>query len=119
MVGPIFDTMVAHYLLHPDNNRRSMDVLAENELGYTPMSITELIGKKGKNQKSMREVEIPVVCEYACEDTDVTLQLKEYFEPELKKGKEFDIFKNVEMPLIPVLAEMEEEGVNLGCRFIA
>ena len=113
VVGPIFDTMVAHYLLHPDNNRRSMDVLAENELGYTPMSITELIGKKGKNQKSMREVEIPVVCEYACEDTDVTLQLKEYFEPELKKGKEFDIFKNVEMPLIPVLAEMEEEGVNL------
>ena len=113
MIGPLFDTMVAHYLLHPDNNRRSMDVLAENELGYTPMSITELIGKKGKNQKSMREVEIPVACEYACEDTDVTLQLKEYFEPELKKGKEFDIFKNVEMPLIPVLAEMEEEGVNL------
>jgi DNA polymerase-1 len=111
--GPLFDTMVAHYLLHPDNNRRSMDVLAENELGYTPMSITELIGKKGKTQKSMREVPVDQACEYACEDTDITLQLKELFEPELKKGKVFELFRDVEMPLILVLSEMEEHGVNL------
>tara|TARA_R110002050_G_scaffold41242_1_gene100074 strand:+ start:72917 stop:75712 length:2796 start_codon:yes stop_codon:yes gene_type:complete len=113
VAGPLFDTMVAHYLLHPDNNRRSMDILAENELGYTPMPISELIGKKGKNQKTMREVEIPVACEYACEDTDITLQLKEYFEPELKQGKEISLFNEIEMPLIPVLADMEEEGVYL------
>jgi len=113
VVGPLFDTMVAHYLLHPDNNRRSMDVLAENELGYSPMPITELIGKKGKNQKSMREVAIDVACEYACEDTDITLQLKEVFEPQLAKGKEINLFNEIEMPLITVLADMEEEGVNL------
>jgi len=113
VTGPLFDTMVAHYLLHPDNNRRSMDILAENELGYSPMSITELIGKKGKNQKSMREIEVSVACEYACEDTDITLQLKKYFEPEMKKGKEMELFTDVEMPLILVLADMEEEGVNL------
>ncbi|MGB0391400.1 MAG: DNA polymerase I [Salibacteraceae bacterium] len=111
--GPLFDTMVAHYLLHPDNNRRSMDVLAENELGYSPMSITELIGKKGKNQKTMREVDVSVAAEYACEDTDITLQLKELFEPELKKGLEYELFTNVEMPLVSVLGEMEEEGVHL------
>ena len=90
-----------------------MDVLAENELGYAPMPITDLIGKKGKNQKSMRDVDVETLCEYACEDTDITLQLKEYLEPELKKGKEMTIFSDVEMPLITVLAEMEEEGVNL------
>lgn len=111
--GPLFDTMVAHYLLHPDNNRRSMDVLAENELNYQPVSITELIGKKGKDQKSMRDVEVAIAAEYACEDTDITLQLKEYFEPELKKGKEMEIFRDVEMPLITVLASMEEQGINL------
>ena len=118
LTGPLFDTMVAHYLLNPDNNRRSMDVLAENELGYSPMPITELIGKKGKNQKSMREVEVPIACEYACEDTDITLQLKEYFEPEMKKGKEMGIFTDVEMPLITVLADMEEEGVNLDAKML-
>lgn len=118
VVGPLFDTMVAHYLLHPDNNRRSMDVLAENELNYVPMSITELIGKKGKNQKSMREVPVDLACEYACEDTDITLQLKELFEPELKKGKEYEIFRDVEMPLILVLGDMEEEGVNLDTKLL-
>ena len=111
--GPLFDTMVAHYVLHPDENRRNMDILAENELNYSPMSITELIGKKGAKQKSMREVDVKVACEYACEDTDITLQLKEKFEPLLKQGKEFDLFQNVEMPLITVLGEMEEEGVHL------
>lgn len=116
--GPLFDTMVAHYLLHPDNNRRSMDVLAENELGYVPMSITELIGKKGKLQKSMRDVPIDQASEYACEDTDITLQLKELFEPELKKGKEYELFQDVEMPLILVLSEMEEQGVNLDTKLL-
>ena len=84
--GPLFDTMVAHYLLHPDNNRRSMDILAENELNYSPMSITELIGKKGKSQKTMREVDVAIVSEYACEDADITLQLKELFDVQLKEG---------------------------------
>ncbi len=116
--GPLFDTMVAHYLLHPDNNRRSMDVLAENELGYSPQSITELIGKKGKDQKSMRDIEVAEVCEYACEDADITLQLKAFFEPQLKKGKEIDIFRDVEMPLVLVLADMEEEGVNLDVKLL-
>jgi DNA polymerase-1 len=111
--GPLFDTLVAHYLLHPDNNRRSMDVLAENELGYAPMPITELIGKKGKDQKSMRDVAVETACEYACEDTDITLQLKELFLFELEKGNEIKLFREVEMPLINVLADMEEEGVNL------
>jgi DNA polymerase-1 len=116
--GPLFDTMVAHYLLHPDNNRRSMDVLAENELGYSPQSITELIGSKGKDQKSMRDVAVDVVAEYACEDADITLQLKEYFEAEMKKGKEMSIFEEVEMPLVTVLADMEEEGVNLDVELL-
>lgn len=111
--GPLFDTMVAHYILHPDNNRRSMDALAELELNYSPMPITELIGPKGKNQKSMRDVDVAIACEYACEDTDVTLQLKGIFESQLKEGKEFELFQNVEMPLVPVLGEMEEEGVHL------
>lgn len=118
VVGPLFDTMVAHYLLHPDNSRRSMDVLAENELNYSPMSITELIGKKGKNQKSMREVDVAIASEYACEDADITLQLKELFEPELKKGLEIELFQNVEMPLLSVLGEMEEEGVHLDVNML-
>lgn len=111
--APLFDTMVAHYLLHPDNNRRSMDVLAENELNYQPKSIVELIGKKGKNQKSMRDVAVAEVAEYAVEDTDVTFQLKEKLAPELGKGKEQELFETMEMPLVQVLGQMEEEGVNL------
>ncbi len=111
--GPLFDTMVAHYILHPDDNRRSMDALAEVELNYTPMPITDLIGPKGKDQKSMRDVEVALACEYACEDTDITLQLKEVFESQLKEGKEFELFQNVEMPLVTVLGEMEQEGVHL------
>ncbi|MFT4752544.1 MAG: DNA polymerase-1 [Salibacteraceae bacterium] len=111
--GPIFDTMVAHYLLHPDNNRRSMDVLAENELNYSPMSIIDLIGKKGKGQKSMREVDVAIISEYACEDADITLQLKQLFSSLLKEGKEIELFQEMEMPLVSVLGEMEEEGINL------
>lgn len=117
--GSLFDTMVAHYLLHPDNSRRSMDILAENELNYTPMSITELIGKKGKNQKSMREVDVSLASEYACEDTDVTLQLKELFQPQLKDGLELKLFNDVEMPLVSVLGEMEEEGVHLDANMLS
>lgn len=117
--GPLFDTMVAHYLLYPDNNRRSMDVLAENELNYIPMPITDLIGPKGKNQKRMRDIDIDIVTEYACEDADITLQLKYKFESQLKKGKEITLFNTVEMPLILVLGEMEEAGVRIDTTLLA
>lgn len=116
---PLFDTMVAHYLLESDNNRRSMDVLAETYLKYKPQSITELIGKKGKNQKSMRDVPVEEVVEYAGEDADITLQLKSTFAPELAKGKEEGIFKDLEMPLIKVLSDMEMQGVKLDTNMLA
>lgn len=111
--GPFFDTMVAHYLLEPETNRRGMDYLAETYLNYKPVSITELIGEKGKNQKSMRSVAVETVSDYACEDADITLQLKEKFEPLLKENGVFDLFTKVECPLIGVLAAMENEGINL------
>jgi DNA polymerase I len=111
--GPLFDTMVAHYLLESDNNRRSMDILAETYLNYRPVPISDLIGPKGKNQKSMRAVDPAIVAEYAGEDADITLQLKAYFEKELAKGREINIFNDIEMPLIYVLSAMEVEGVNL------
>lgn len=110
--GPYFDTMIAHYLLQPDM-RHNMDVLAETYLNYQPVSIETLIGKKGRNQLSMRNVEIEKVKEYAVEDADITLQLKHYFEPELKKSDTWKLFNDVEMPLVPVLASMEAEGIKL------
>ncbi len=115
---PMFDTMVAHYLLESDNNRRSMDVLAETLLGYKPQSITELIGKKGKNQKSMRDVPVEQVVEYAGEDADITLALYEYLKEELAKGKEKELFETLEMPLISVLSDMEMEGVKLDAEML-
>ncbi|MAX81865.1 MAG: DNA polymerase I [Crocinitomicaceae bacterium] len=111
--GKMFDTMIAHYLLHPDMNRRNMDVLAETYLNYKPVSITELIGKKGKNQKSMRDLAPEEVSDYACEDADITLQLKEHFAPELEASNAKKLFDEVEMPLVPVLSDMEQEGINL------
>ena len=112
--GKFFDTMIAHYLLEPDQKHK-MDVLAENYLGYSPQAIEELIGKKGKNQGNMRDVEIEKVVEYAAEDADITFQLKEIFEKELSDSNIRKLFDEVEMPLIPVLASMEYEGINLDC----
>lgn len=110
--GPFFDTMIAHYLLQPDM-RHNMDVLAETYLSYQPVSIEELIGKKGRNQLSMRTVDIEKVKEYAGEDADITLQLKHVFEPKLKETGTYKLFDQVEMPLVPVLASMEAEGIKL------
>ncbi len=110
--GPIFDTMLAHYLLQPDL-RHNMDYLSETYLNYKPESIENLIGKKGKKQLSMRDVDIERVKEYAAEDADITFQLKQVFEPELKEAGIRDLFDKIEMPLVPVLASMEAEGVKL------
>ncbi len=109
--GISFDTMLAHYLIDPDT-RHNMDVLAENYLQYSPVPIETLIGK-GKNQSSMREVEIEKVAEYAAEDADVTLQLKSVFVPILKKDNLEELFNKVEMPLVEVLADVERNGVKI------
>ncbi len=110
--GKLFDTMIAHYLLEPDK-RHNMDVLAETYLKYKPVSIETLIGKKGKGQQTMRQVDKNLVKEYAVEDADVTFQLKEVFELMLHATNTLDLFNNVEMPLVEVLTEMETEGVKL------
>jgi len=115
--GKLFDTMLAHYLINPDM-RHNMDVLAETYLNYTPISITELIGKKGKNQLSMRQVALEQQTEYAVEDTDVTLQLKEYFEKELEEAGTRKLFDEIEVPLLRVLGAMELEGINLDVPFL-
>ena len=115
--GPMFDTMIAHYLINPDM-RHNMDVLAETYLNYSPQSITELIGKKGKNQGSMRDVPLELITEYAVEDADITLQLKQHFEPELKEANTENLFKEIEIPLVQVLADMELEGINLDEDFL-
>ncbi len=106
-----FDTMLAHYLIDPDT-RHGMDVLAENYLNYSPVSIETLIGK-GKNQGSMRDVEVEKVAEYAAEDADVTFQLKNIFVPILKKDNLEELFNKVEMPLVEVLADVERNGVKI------
>jgi len=110
--GPIFDTMVAHYLLQPEL-RHNMDYLAEIYLNYQTIHIEELIGPKGKNQKNMREVSSELICPYAAEDADITLQLKKVLEPEILKNNLEYLCYEVEMPLIPVLAEMEWTGVSI------
>lgn len=115
--GKLFDTMIAHYLINPDM-RHNMDVLAETYLNYTPISITELIGKKGKNQLSMRDVPLEKQTEYAVEDADITLQLKEHFEKELNEANTQKLFDEIEIPLLRVLADMELEGINLDKDFL-
>jgi DNA polymerase-1 len=115
--GKLFDTMLAHYLINPDM-RHNMDVLAETYLNYTPVSITELIGKKGKNQGSMRDVPLEQQTEYAVEDADITLQLKEHFEKELGEANTQKLFDDIEIPLLRVLAAMELEGINLDVKFL-
>jgi DNA polymerase-1 len=116
--GVLFDTMLAHYLIDADA-RHGMDVLAENYLQYSPVSITELIGKKGKTQGSMRDVAVDVVKEYAAEDADITLQLKEVFEPMLIATQASDLASKVENPLVYVLADMEFEGVKIDKEVLA
>ena len=115
--GPLFDTMIAHYLINPDM-RHGMDILAETYLNYQPVSITKLIGKKGKNQLSMRDVPIRDQTEYAVEDADITLQLKKHFIEELKKGNVIKLFNEIELPLVSVLTAMEIEGINLNTEFL-
>lgn len=115
--GRLFDTMIAHYLINPDM-RHNMDVLSETYLKYSPQPIENLIGKKGKNQKSMREVELELVKEYAVEDADITYQLKEVFEPILKETQTRELFDQIEIPLVPVLASMEAEGIRLDVEFL-
>jgi len=110
--GPIFDTMIAHYLLQPEL-RHNMDYLAEIYLSYQTIHIDELIGAKGKNQKSMRDISPEVVCPYAAEDADITLQLKNILEPEIQKNNLDFLCYDVEMPLVLVLAEMETTGVGI------
>ena len=116
--GPFFDTMIAHYLISPDM-RHGMDVLSETYLKYSPIPIEKLIGKKGKNQLSMRTVDLQDQTEYAVEDADVTMQLKELFVDKLKEASTFDLFKDIEIPLVQVLSAMEIEGINLDIESLA
>ncbi len=113
--GKLFDTMLAHYLLQPDM-RHNMDVLSETYLNYRPLSIETLIGKKGKGQKSMRDVPADILMAYACEDAHVTQKLREVFEPELEKFGLTGLFDKLETPLIYVLTDMESQGVKLDTR---
>jgi len=115
--GKLFDTMIAHYLINPDM-RHNMDILSETYLKYAPKSIEELIGKKGKNQKSMRDVPLEEIKEYAVEDADVTLQLKEIFTVELDKTETKKLFEEIEIPLVKVLADMEKEGIRVDVDFL-
>ncbi|MCO4819895.1 MAG: DNA polymerase I [Bacteroidetes bacterium] len=116
--GKLFDTMLAHYLIEPDQ-RHNMDYLAETYLGYKPISITDLIGKKGKNQLSFDTVPLDKATEYAVEDADITLQLKEAFGPSLVSEEVRSVFDRIEIPLIKVLGRMEREGVNVNTAFLA
>jgi len=115
--GKLFDTMIAHYLINPDM-RHTMDMLAETYLNYQPVSITELIGKKGKNQLSMRVIPIADQTEYAVEDADITFQLKQLFTGELESGNVTKLFNDIELPLVSVLTAMEIEGININTDFL-
>jgi DNA polymerase I len=117
-VGPFFDTMIAHYLLKPDQ-RHGMDVLANNYLSYKPISIETLIGKKGKNQKSMLEIPADLIKDYAAEDADITFQLYQIFETAIKKEKLESLFYDIEIPLSIVLMEMENEGICLDTKSLS
>ena len=115
--GKLFDTMIAHYLINPDM-RHNMDILSETYLKYSPKSIEDLIGKKGKNQLSMRDVPLEDIKEYAVEDADITLQLKENFTLELDKTETKKLFDEIEIPLVKVLAAMEKEGIRVDVDFL-
>lgn len=118
LAGPLFDTMIAHYVLQPEL-RHNMDYLAEIYLNYQTIHIDELIGPKGKNQKNMRDLSPLQVYKYACEDADVTLKLKKKLEAELSLSTAHDLFYNIEMPLLPVLAYMEYNGVCIDTEALA
>lgn len=115
--APLYDTMIAHYLVEPDM-KHGMDYLSETYLGYTPVHIEELIGKKGKNQGSMRDVPIDKIKEYAAEDADITFQLKQVLSPMVEKHEVEGVLKDIELPLIPVLADMEYEGVKIDVDYL-
>lgn len=110
--GPAFDTMIAHYLINPES-KQNMDYLANHYLSYQPISIETLIGKKGKNQGNMRDLVPEEISDYACEDADITFQLKQILEPEIQKEHLKVLFYEMEMPLIEVLKEMEEQGIAI------
>jgi DNA polymerase-1 len=110
--GPMFDTMIAHYLINPEY-RHNLNYLAETYLNYQTIHIEELIGNKGKNQLNMRQVSLDLVVDYAAEDADISLKLKNIFEKSIEKDNFSDLFYNIEMPLVPVLADMEDAGVRL------
>ena len=112
VTAPTFDTMIAHYLINADS-KHGMDFLSEFYLSYQPVSITELLGKKGKNQKNMSELLPEEVYDYACEDADITFQLKQIFEPEVQKEHLKELFYDMEMPLVEVLKCMEQEGITI------
>ncbi len=115
--APLYDTMIAHYLVEPDM-KHGMDYLSETYLGYTPVHIEELIGKKGKNQGSMRDVPVDKIAEYAAEDADITFQLKQVLAPMVEKHEVDGVLKDIELPLIPVLADMEYEGVKIDVDYL-
>ena len=117
IAGNIFDTMLAHYVLEPEG-KRNMDALSAKYLGYAPVSITELIGKKGKGQGTMRDVELGKIKEYAAEDADITLQLKNIFLPQIKTKAVEKVFYEVENPLVKVLTDMEFEGIRIDENFL-
>ena len=118
LAAPMFDTMIAHYVLQPEQ-KHNMDILAETLLGYQTIHIDELIGPKGKSQKNMRSLSPADICNYAAEDADVTLRLYNVLKPRLKEADVEDLFYNIEMPLVPVLAEMETNGVLLDTDALA
>jgi DNA polymerase-1 len=115
--APLYDTMLAHYLVEPDM-KHGMDYLSETYLGYTPVHIEELIGKRGKNQGSMRDVPVEKISEYAAEDADITLQLKQVLAPMVHKHEVDGVLQKIELPLIPVLAAMEYEGVKIDDAYL-
>ncbi|WP_308270895.1 DNA polymerase I [Prevotella sp.] len=118
LAAPMFDTMLAHYVLQPEQ-KHNMDILAETLLNYQTIHIDELIGPKGKSQKNMRDISPADICDYAAEDADITLRLYNVLKPQLKEADVEDLFYNIEMPLVPVLAEMEMNGVLLDTNALA
>lgn len=117
LAGKTFDTMLAHYVIEPEG-KRSMDLLSTQYLGYAPISITELIGKKGKSQGNMKDVELEKIKDYAAEDADITLQLKHIFAPLIKSKDVVKVFEEVENPLVKVLTDMEFEGIRVDTDFL-
>src|SRR5690606_33301085 len=115
--GPIFDTMIAHYLIDPDM-RHQLDILAETYLNYKTMPIKELNGKKGKNQGNMRSVSLELQTKYAVENANITLQLATMFEQQLKQNNAERVFTEIESPLVKVLSAMEIEGIGLNTAFL-